>query len=528
MNKFFLPARMLASWLQFRGGVSLSIGLLLLAQVASIWMGTEAAGQSALTTGILWRGVLCLIVLFAVYLLAGLAIAHSRSLDHLRTALERMASGDFSEGATVRERALSETTDTGRILNALAQMRANLIQIVNQVRAGAEHIANGAHQIAAGYTDLSQRTEEQASTLEETAASMEELSATVRQNEHSCRQADASAQEAGERAEEVVNSVHGVTSTMTRIEESSRKMSEIIGMIEGIAFQTNILALNAAVEAARAGEHGRGFTVVATEVRTLAQRSAQASEEVRGLIQLSAKDVVEGAELVARAEHAVQRAATAVRDVSERIRSIATASQEQSAGVDGIGKAVTRLEQVTQQNAALVEEGVAASTAFAGEAARLMDAVGAFKLDRVTERDQAVALVKRGVEHVRAVGTERALKDFHDPRGGFVEGECYIYAFNHEGVLLASPFRPDLLGVDQSEHVDHDGKKYVREILRIARTMGRGWCDYRSTNPVTRRPEAKSAYIECTDDLIIGCGIYSDETEQNVTDRSSTLFATTG
>jgi len=175
-----------------------------------------------------------------------------------------------------------------------------------------------------------------------------------------------------------------------------------------------------------------------------------------------------------------------------------------------------------------VEEGVAASTAFAGEAARLLDAVGAFKLDLVTERVQAAALVKHGVERVRAVGTERALRDFHDPRGGFVGGECYIYAFNHDGVLLASPFRPDLLGVDQSEHVDHDGKKYVREILRIARTMARGWCDYRSTNPVTRRPEAKSAYIECTDDLIIGCGIYSDETEQNVTDRSSTLFATTG
>ena len=143
----------------------------------------------------------------------------------------------------------------------------------------------------------------------------------------------------------------------------------------------------------------------------------------------------------------------------------------------------------------------------------------------MAERDQAVALVKRGVEHVRAVGAEQALQDFHNPKGGFVEGEGYIYAFNRGGVLLASPFRPDLLGVDQSEHVDHDGKKYVREILRIAQTMGKGWCDYRSTNPVTHRPDAKSAYIERADDLIIGCGIYSGASEPNTDRRSSVQVA---
>ena len=525
MSNFFAPAVVLTSWLRLRTSVGLLVGLLLLAQLASIWLGVDADNLSASTTDTLWRGVLLVVVLLTIYLLAGLALAHNRSLDYLSTALERIASGNLSEGTAVRARLHAATSETDRILGALAQMCANLVQIVNQVRAGADHIANGSHQIAAGYTDLSQRTEEQASTLEETAASMEELSATVKQNEHNCREADASAEEAGARAEEVVSSMRGVSGTMTRIEANSRKMSEIIGLIEGIAFQTNILALNAAVEAARAGEHGRGFTVVASEVRSLAQRSAQASEEIKALIQVSTKDVVDGAELVTRAEHAVARAVAAVRDVSARIGSIATASAEQSAGVDGIGKAVTQLEHVTQQNAALVEEGVAASTAFAREAAGLIDAVGAFKLDRVAERDQAVALVKRGVEHVRAVGAEQALQDFHNPKGGFVEGEGYIYAFNRGGVLLASPFRPDLLGVDQSEHVDHDGKKYVREILRIAQTMGKGWCDYRSTNPVTHRPDAKSAYIERADDLIIGCGIYSGASEPNTDHRSSVQVA---
>lgn len=516
MNRFFLPAVIVTSWFRYRDSIGLSIGLLLFASITSTWF--------TFTSSLSWRVSLFLVVLIGIYLLVGLAIWHKRSLDYLGTALERMASGDFSEGTVVRKRERNDS-ETGRIMDALTQMRSNVIQIVNQVRAGAEHIANGAQQIAAGYTDLSQRTEVQASTLEKTAVSMEELSATVQQNEVSCRQAEFSAQEAGERAEEVVGAVQGVSDTMTRIEQSSRRMSEIIGMIESIAFQTNILALNASVEAARAGEQGRGFTVVASEVRTLAQRSAQASEEVKGLIQLSARDVTEGAQLVARAKTAVARAARAVQEVSERIGAIAGASQDQRSGVDGIGKAVTQLEQVTQQNAALVEEGVAASTAFATEAASLREAVGAFKLDRVAERDQVVALVKRGIAHVRTVGREQALGDFHNPQGGFVEGERHLYAFNRDGVLLASPFRPDLLGVDQSEHVDHDGKKYVREILNVAKAMGKGWCDYRSTNPVTHRPDTKSAYIESTEDLILGCGIYSGDARRDSYDHAAVAHA---
>lgn len=491
-------------------GIGLIAALLCIAEGGAIWIAIKVTNNPSGTFPTLLLATCIVIFLVALYILVGLGLANKRGMEYFSVVLERIASGNLTDGTKRRATAASSASEAGRMWKTMMQMSANLVEIVSQVRASAERIGSGSHEIAAGYDNLSQRTEEQASTLEETAASMEELSATVKQNAEACRQANTSADETGKRAEEAGNSMQLVSTTMTRIEDGSKKMSEIIGLIEGIAFQTNILALNAAVEAARAGEHGRGFSVVAAEVRSLAQKSAQAAEEIKGLITASTKDVADGGALVEQAHEAVDRAVASVREVVQLIESVATASEEQSAGVQEIGKAITQLEGVTQQNAALVEEGAATATAFQQEAERLIEVVGAFKLDRMEEREKVEALIRRGIEHVHAVGAERALKDFHNPHGGFVEDDRYIYAFNMQGVLLASPFRPELLGVDQSEHGDHDGKKYVQEILRIAKTMGKGWCDYRSTNPVTRRPEPKSAYVERAGDVILGCGIYSD------------------
>jgi methyl-accepting chemotaxis protein len=437
-------------------------------------------------------------------------------MNRLGSTLERVASGDLSMRIQAPRDVANKRTEVGRIWAAMVQMGANLLEIVDQVRASADHIANGAHEIAAGYGDLSQRTEEQASTLEETAASMEQLSATVKQNADHCRLANTRAEENGTRAEAAGESMRRVTSTMSRIEGGSKKMSEIVDLIEGIAFQTNILALNAAVEAARAGEHGRGFSVVAAEVRSLAQRSAQAAEEIKTLIAASTQDVSAGVALVNQAHDAVARAVDGIREVWELLDSIARASDEQNAGVVEIGRALSQLENVTQQNAALVEEGAAAATTFEQEAMRLIEVVGAFKVDRMQDRDAAVALVKRAVAHVQAVGPDRAFQDFDDTDGSFVEGERYIVAWDINGVMRASPISQHFVGQDMTEHADPNGKKYTREVLEVARLKGKGWVDYHLRNPAKNNAiEPKSLYVERAGDLIFGCGIYRPEAERN-------------
>ncbi|HEX5806825.1 MAG TPA: methyl-accepting chemotaxis protein [Macromonas sp.] len=270
--------------------------------------------------------------------------------------------------------------ETGQLLHALHVMNDSLVRVVSEVRQGSDSIATGSTEIARGNSDLSQRTEAQASNLEETAASMEELTATVKQNTETSRQASQLAQVAREAAFKGGEVVGEVVKTMNDITGSSRKIADIIGVIDGIAFQTNILALNAAVEAARAGEQGRGFAVVAGEVRTLAQRSAQAAKEIKVLIEASVSSVDAGSRLVGRAGQSMDNIVTQVQRVTDLISEITAASEEQSNGIAQVGSAVAQLDQVTQQNAALVEQSAAAAESLRTQAANLTEVVSAFKL----------------------------------------------------------------------------------------------------------------------------------------------------
>jgi methyl-accepting chemotaxis protein len=273
------------------------------------------------------------------------------------------------------------TGQFGRLYRALVDTLHSLRQLVTQAHHSADAARTAADELAAGNVNLSQRTEQQASTLEETASGMEELAATVKQNADNCKLASELAGNASGVAKKGADLVHRIVSNMELIDKSSKKIKDIISVIESIAFQTNILALNAAVEAARAGEQGRGFAVVAGEVRNLAQRSAEAAKEIKGLIGESVESVDQGTKLVQDAGHIINDVVVSVEQVTELIREIAIASREQSAGVEEMNKALLQLENVTQQNAALVEEAAASALTFKGEAGQLFHLVSRFRLD---------------------------------------------------------------------------------------------------------------------------------------------------
>jgi len=306
----------------------------------------------------------------------------SRSLATAVDATNSIAKGDLS----VRIQPVGKD-EIAHLMGGLKVMRGSLSRVVAGVRSHSEGVAAASSEIATGNNDLSMRTEHQASALQETAASMEELSSTVRLNADNARQANLLAVSASDVAAQGGNVVAEVVQTMKGINESSKKIADIIGVIDGIAFQTNILALNAAVEAARAGEQGRGFAVVASEVRSLAGRSAEAAKEIRSLITASVARVEQGSQLVDKAGTTMTDVVTSIRRVTDIMGEISSASSEQSTGVAQIGDAVTQMDQVTQQNAALVEEMAAAASSLSQQARDLVDSVAVFKLDAQYTQD---------------------------------------------------------------------------------------------------------------------------------------------
>ncbi|NYE61325.1 methyl-accepting chemotaxis protein [Duganella sp. 1224] len=287
-----------------------------------------------------------------------------------------VANGDLTTQFSARQ----DKDEIGDLMTALRGMNDALRTVVSEVQIGTSTIATASNQIASGNLDLSQRTEEQASSLEETASSMEQLTSTVRQNAENARQANQLAQAASEVAEQGGAIVGQVVDTMGSINDASRKIFDIIGVIDGIAFQTNILALNAAVEAARAGEQGRGFAVVASEVRNLAQRSAAAAREIKELIGNSVEQVDIGSRLVQQAGSTMDNVVTSVRRVTDIMGEITSASSEQSIGIDQVNTAIGQMDSVTQQNAALVEQAAAAAASMQEQAARLAEVAASFKL----------------------------------------------------------------------------------------------------------------------------------------------------
>ena len=338
----------------------------------------QAQGMTDTTTH--GRNLLIAVGTFSLLFGAGsawrLAGSITLPLAEANKAARQVAAGDLTARI-----APHRNDEVGQLITSLQDMQANLVRVVRSVRQGSESVSTASAEIAEGNHDLSSRTENQAAALQETAASMQELSSTVRQNADNARQANQLALRASTVAAQGGAVVGQVVQTMKGINDSSQKISDIIGVIDGIAFQTNILALNAAVEAARAGEQGRGFAVVASEVRSLAGRSAEAAKEIKLLISASVERVAQGTTLVDQAGTTMAEVVSAIRQVSDIVGEISAASTEQSAGVSQVGEAVTQMDQATQQNAALVEEMAAAASSLQHQAADLVQVVAQFKLD---------------------------------------------------------------------------------------------------------------------------------------------------
>lgn len=317
-----------------------------------------------------------LVLAFAVFVAWRLTTSITRPIQSAVEAANRVAHGDLMGQIDVRGKG-----EVAQLLAALLGMRDSLARLVGEVRNGADNISIGANEISAGNTDLSQRTETQASNLEQTAASMEELSSTVKINAETARQANQMASSASAAASNGGVVVGQVVSTMEDITTASRKIADIIGVIDGIAFQTNILALNAAVEAARAGEQGRGFAVVASEVRSLAGRSAEAAKEIKSLIGASVEKIEAGTRLVGVAGNSMNDIVAQVKRVADLIGEISASAHEQTIGIEQINQAIVQLDNVTQQNAALVEEAAAAADSLNQQAGRMVEVVSVFKIE---------------------------------------------------------------------------------------------------------------------------------------------------
>ncbi len=453
-----------------------------------------------------WTAVACILCAASVLALVGLHHAIKARFDKLSDSVESIGLGELSGRVDT-----ILVGESGRVVDSMRQMNQGLVDIVEQVRGSSNRIGIAAREIAAGSSDLSHRTEEQASTLEEIASAMEELATTVKQNSEHCQMASKLTSESASLATTGADCVRRAVASISLVDDSSRRIGDISKLIEGIALQTNILALNAAVEAARAGEQGRGFAVVAGEVRALAQRCADAAQDIKKLIETSVSNVNSSVGIVNDAGKAIDRVSTRAHQAAELIGEIALASREQSSGVEQVSQSIMQLDHVNLQNAALVEQTTAATRLFEEEVDKLQEVVGHFKLDRAEGRHTAVALVRQGVAHLKAVGKQRACDDFDDPTGDFIFGEYYISVFDLHGNRMANGMEPASRGENILDTRDMDGKLHVRAIIAKAKSRGKGWEDYKWTNPVTKRIAPKSVYFELIDGVIVSCGIYKTD-----------------
>ena len=459
------------------------------------------AGPGA-AASVVW-GMLVLCVLLVVYLLAALYASLSSDLGALAHAMDQTARGNL--GVHVQVRGRDELAELAQLLDRMVR---TLSGMVANIRSNAALVAHAGQSIAQDSRALAERTEQQAASLEQTAASVEQLSSTVQNNAQTIQAADQQASQVSQAAEQGTQAMARAVQSVEAIQQGARRMNEIIGVIDGIAFQTNILALNAAVEAARAGEQGRGFAVVASEVRMLAGRSGEAAREIRALIGASVQQVESSAGLIRSAGEGISSMASGIRSVASTMSAIATSGAEQSTGLQEITTAVRQLDQITQHNAQMVEHAVQQANALEGRASTLSSAVESFRLQQGTA-DEAVALVQRAVAMRAGTSRDQFLRQLTEKNQPFHDRDMYVFALDRAGKYLAFGGNPAKVGTRVQDIPGIAGDQLVNDIVAQAE-RGPGWVEYDINNPATGTVQTKMSFVRMVDDMYVGCGVYKN------------------
>ena len=447
------------------------------------------------------------VLLLLLYLVTSFQLSVMADLRHVLRLASEIARGNLRQGPAGTGASGAGRDELTQLASTLQGMANSISGMVASVRSNAALVAQAGASLVQGSRSLSDRTEQQAANLEQTAASVAELSSTVQVNASAAQQSDSSATGVRDIAEQGAQAMTLAVTMVEAIQSSTRRMNEVVGVIDGLAFQTNILALNAAVEAARAGESGRGFAVVATEVRSLAQRCAESAREIRQLIGASATQVASGVAQIRTAGESMARIVTGVRGVAANMSQISVSSAEQSTSLSEVSTAVRQLDQITQQNAAMVEQAVAQAEQLQERASTLAQAVALFELQQGSA-DEALQLVERAMQFSRqGLSQEAFLHGLSRVDAGYHDRDMYVFVLDQHGTYLAFGGNPSKVGSRVQDIGSIDGAGLLQAII-VQADREPGWVEYDISNPLTGQVQTKMSYVERCGDLYLGCGVY--------------------